>query len=77
MSTIKLDGEQQKQIMQDLKSREVSEDVLDKVAGGVSELIGEPGEPIERPIFIRIPKGIVTTMALGEEGNPPSPSEAF
>lgn len=65
MSKFKLDAKQQEQIIMDLKSREVSEDVLDKVAGGLDELV---------PLLPREPKlPIVTTMAIGEEGNPGLP----
>ena len=35
MPKIKLDDEQQKKIIQDLKSREVSEEMLHKVAGRI------------------------------------------
>ena len=34
--SIKLDNKQQEQIIEDLKSREVSEELLEKLAGGIS-----------------------------------------
>ena len=56
--SIKLDGKQQEQIIQDLKSHEVSEELLDTVAGGIINT-GLPGS-VNR--FLPY-----TTLALGEE----------
>ena len=54
----KLDNKQQELIIQDLKSREVSEDLLDAVAGGIIMTL-----PNRYPYT-------ATTLAIGEETPP-------
>ena len=56
--SIKLDDKQQEQIIEDLKSREVSGYLLDAVAGGIS---------IENILPIKPKYPYATTLAIGEE----------
>ena len=52
--SIKLDSKQQEQMIQDLKAREVSEELLDTVAGGIIKDLSGVKYPF-------------TTLAIGEE----------